>query len=231
MSTSEHRSNRKDADIVETLLAENSKHLNEIEHLRSSQGKLEQRNSSLSAELMSSKSEHETIRRQLAEERAKNMELESKTVHLRSMLIPATETQLSDGEVVAKFTALRAQILKLVMSAWSRKWDEATNKNVTDHQFKIFSPFANGGVNMKYLDNRLRGVVFSILNDQIFSTRHYATDSKHAPLNQRLGDVERLLWQNIPRGKRHLIRLPVRRSWLTFPQTSALWSSTGALPR
>lgn len=179
------------------LLAKNNELRREVESSHASLAKLQHENSALRAEYSSSKEGHENIRRELAQERLKSAELESKTANLRSMLIPTNETQLSDGEVIAKFASLRSQILKLVKTVWSHEFKDV---HVTEEQSMILSPFATDEIDLRYLDNRLRGVVFSILNDQIFGVRHYGLDEKRAGLSKTLRKVESLLCGKLPKG-------------------------------
>lgn len=190
-------------------------------------GELKMHNSTLNADLDSVTAEYDDIQRQLAQERAKNLDLENKTVHLRSMLIPATESQLSDSEVVAKFTSLRSQILKLVKTAWSRNLVQ--RRSLSEEQTEVLSPFYKNDVSFKYLDNRLQSVVFSILEERVFGARHYATNPDHAILNANLGRVEALLWHKISKGNFEEVTSPLCCFLANVGQTTGNPSPTGAL--
>lgn len=163
-----------------------------------------------------STADYDKTRRELAQEKVKNAELERKTSNLRSMLIPEIETQLSDSEVVAKFISLRSQILKLVKTAWSHDLLEE-KMEVSDEQKRIFGPFYHDGVSKKYLDNRLRGVVFSILHDQIFSVRHHALPLHKDSLGDTLCRTESFMCQKLPKGNNMSVVYPAHKTWLKAP--------------
>lgn len=172
----------------------------EIKSLQDSLDKLRYDNLSLGEECSSLKTLQDDFRRKLAQERVKSAELERKADSLRSLLIPKVETQLSDGEIVAKFTSLRSQILKLVKTAWSR--NIVHNAEVSEQQQKILRPFfVDRKVDMRYIDDRLRGVVFDILHEHIFSIRHYPVDAKYSCLGETLRNVEEYMLGNLHRGK------------------------------
>lgn len=184
---------------MDALLAENSELQQKIKSLHNTLGKLQHHNSYLKEVCSSSKELQEKFRCELAQERLKSAELETKTAKLRSMLIPANETQLSDGEVLTKFTTLRSHILKLVKTTGLRDFDP-NQWYISEQQHRILSPFAEGKVNMRYIDNRLRGVVFSILTKHIFSVRHYPVEAKHEHLGEALRNAESYMFNMLPKG-------------------------------
>lgn len=181
-----------DQHVIDTLLAKNNELQQHIHSLHATNHKLQQNYSHL-------ENQYHSIRTELGEERLKSAELETKTQNLRAMLIPVSETQLSDGEVVSKFTFLRSQILKLVKSTWRR--DRFKRSPVlTGSQRKVFGPFMENQVDMKYLDNRLRCTVFSFLFRYIFDKRNYALGGKFPDLEDHLGEFEDWMWKHLPTG-------------------------------
>lgn len=142
---------------------------------------------------------YSSTKTKLREEKLKSAELEIKTQDLRAMLIPVSETQLSDGEVVNKFTSLRSQILKFVKSTWRRDKFKP-DLNLTNYQMGVFSPFMEGRVDMKYLDNRIRGVVFDILHGYILGRRSYALGGELTHFEKQVGDFEEWMWKTLPAG-------------------------------
>lgn len=169
------------------------------------------------------KAQHDSTRGSLDQERLRSAALESKMQNLRSMLIPANETQLSDGEVVSKFTSLRSQILKLVKTTWRRDRFKSNFKITASHE-RILRPYIDGKVSMKYLDNWLRGVVFFHLKAYIFDLRTFSLAGKNVGLDDGLGKFETLMWEELPRGN-HIhptlaLPLSIGNSRLIFQQNA-----------
>lgn len=201
LSSSENRRNPKDQHTIDMLHARINELRREVESSNASLAKLRKENSYWIASHSSSKEFHENTRHELAQERLKSAELERKTADLRSMLIPASETQLSDSEVIAKFSLLQSHILRFVKTVTrSHDFKKARVMETTEEQTRILSPFASGKINMRYLDDRLRGVVFSILDDQIFSVRHYSLGQKDTRLGNILCKAESYLREKLPKG-------------------------------
>lgn len=200
---------------VDTLLFKNNKLQQETESLRDALGKLQLDNSSLSKECSSWKGRYEKVRSEFAQERVKSAEQELKMASLRSMLIPKTEVQLSDNEVVARFASLRSQILKLIKTVWSPvNFVPKADVSAEQYNFKILYTFVEGKVDMRYMDNLLRGVVFSILNEHVFSVRHYPIDTKNESLGEALSYAESYMFDKLPKGNNTYTYRPVQGLWL-----------------
>lgn len=181
-----------DQHVIDTLLAKN----NELQqHIHS----LQAMNDELQQECSLWKTRYHSSKNKLREERLKSAELETKTQDLRAMLIPVNETQLSDGEVVSKFASLRSQILKLVKSIWRRDKFKP-DLELTNNQKMVFIPFMEGRVDMRYLDNRLRSVVFETLHAYVLGKRSYALGGKLIRLEDHLGEFEDWMWKQLPTG-------------------------------
>lgn len=144
-------------------------------------------------------SRYNSTKIKLREERLKSAELETKTQDLRAMLIPLSETQLSDGEVVSKFVSLRSQILRLVKSTWRRDKFKP-DLEPTNNQRRVFSPFMEGKVGMRYLDNHIRRVIFQTLHTQVLGKRSYFLGGKLTRLEEHLGEFEDWMWKQFPAG-------------------------------
>ncbi|KAJ4422618.1 hypothetical protein N0V82_002737 [Gnomoniopsis sp. IMI 355080] len=157
---------------------------------------LQAKHDALRQDRSSLQTDYDSIKTKLSDERSRNAELESKTQSLRSLLIPSKELQLSDGEVVSKFTSMRSQILKLVKTTWRRDGFD-TSKRLTDIQVEYFRPFLASELDMKYLDNVLRSLVFASLDKHIFSARTYALDKDFADLDAALGKTEAQIWETM----------------------------------
>lgn len=140
-----------------------------------------------------------STREELDKERLKSAELESKTQNLRAMLIPTQEIQLSDSEVVSKFVCLRSQILRFVKRTWCCDKFKPGFEFTKEHE-RFLQPFVNGRVDMKYLDNRLRGRIFAHLHHAIFGVRTYALGGTHDGLDAALGKLETEMWNQVPEG-------------------------------
>ncbi|CAN8104681.1 unnamed protein product [Discula destructiva] len=121
-----------------------------------------------------------------------------KTASLRSMLIPVKEPQLSDTEVVSKFASLRVQILKLVKTAWSHEKKPQADK-LSEEQSCVLKPFMDYKIDKRYLGNRIRGVIFAILDEEIFSVKNYPLVGDHARLAEALRNIESFMCENLPR--------------------------------
>lgn len=162
--------------------------------------KLKREYASLKAEHDITTSRLDTTRRELGQERTKTADLESKTASLRSMLIPTSKAQLSDAEVVGKFTALRSQILALVKSTWRQQF--RNHVQATELRERIFNPFREGKVEMRYLHNCLRSLVFEVIHCRILDVRHYALGEDFGKVDKALGEVESFMWKNLPECNR-----------------------------
>lgn len=115
------------------------------------------------------------------------------------MLIPVSATQLSDGEVVSKFISLRSQILRLVKSTWRRDKFKP-NLEFTTTQIRFLGPFIRGKVDMRYLDDRLRSVMFAFLHAHILGKRSYALGGYLTHLEKQVGEFEDWMWKQLPTG-------------------------------
>lgn len=182
-----------DTDVVDTLLAKNNELQQRIDTLQTKIDRLHQDKSLLKSQLKSTRS-------QLREERLTSAELEIKTQELRAVLIPVSETQLSDGEVVSKFTSLRSQILKLVKSTWRRD-NFKPGIELTKNHTAFLGPFMEGKVDMRYLDNRVRSIIFEALHACILGKRCYHLDENLTHLEGQVGEFEDWMWKRLPTGK------------------------------
>ncbi|KAJ4387859.1 hypothetical protein N0V93_008462 [Gnomoniopsis smithogilvyi] len=180
-----------DQHDINTILAKNNELQQQI-------ATLEGTKDSLWSEYCSLKDQYDSTLSELAEEKVKIAELESKTQTLRAMLIPANETQLSDGEVIGRFTSLHSQILKLVKTTWRRDVLKP-GVRLTDEQAKLLGPYIDGKVDVKYLDNRLRRVIFIYVKTRILNARTYALGEGLTRWDEQLGDFEDLMWKKLPK--------------------------------
>lgn len=181
-----------DKNVVDTLLAKNNELQQHIKTLQTMNDKLHQEKSFW-------KSRSDSNKRKLLQERQRSAELEIKTQELRAVLIPVSETQLSDGEVVSKFISLRSQILKLVKRTWRRDKFKPNIELTQDH-VNILGPFMDDRVDMRYVDNHMRGIVFKTLHARILGKRTYALGGSHTRVEDLLGEFEGWVWEQLPTG-------------------------------
>ncbi|ROV88753.1 hypothetical protein VMCG_10061 [Cytospora schulzeri] len=181
-----------------------------IEELLHQTRQLQQENQSLRGEVSATRQQNQklttditTSRRDLSQERAKNQELTDRMTSLRQMLVPPPEDQISDTEIIQRFTALRSLIFRLVRSTWDRKLkDDVGERDVSEGQCTFFGTITNKNANWKTLYNRLRYFVFYKLSDLVLGRRLYGLGKSCKGLDKELEAMEFYMWDKIPEAER-----------------------------
>lgn len=122
--------------------------------------------------------------------------LNEKADMFRDMLIPVSEKQILDAEVVQKFTSLRSSIMALVRRTWALKL--RTNSDVrklSDNQHYFFMSSGSGSY------DKLRFVVFEFIYQWIFDSKNYFLKEGLESLEECLRKGEKSLLKNSPVGK------------------------------
>lgn len=137
----------------------------------------------------------------LSHERAKNERLGERMASLRQMLVPPPNDQVSDDEVVQKFSALRSQIFRLVKMTWAKGLrDHIEERNLSDEQRAYLQTIFSGHTQWNRFYPRLHCHVFRYLASATFGRRHYGLTNEANGLDQRLEEVETYMWNYLPGG-------------------------------
>lgn len=122
--------------------------------------------------------------------------LTSTSDQLRQMLVPVSEKQVLDSEVVSRFTSLHSSIMALVRQTWRTTLKEDVEPRLLSrdqHRFFISS------FPLSY--NRLRSLVSEAIGDIILGSQNYFLEDSFQELEQKIKTVERALARTMPKGK------------------------------
>lgn len=121
--------------------------------------------------------------------------LTSTSDQLRQMLVPVTEKQVSDSDIVSKFTSLRSGIRGLVRQTWKLALkEEFEPRLMAENQRGFFTSFP-----VSY--DRLRFLVSDAIRIIIFDSQNYFLGDSFQELERRIQKVERELARTMPKGK------------------------------
>lgn len=186
--------NQNPQEIIDQLLHENQQ--------------LQWSNKSLQGEITAAKQQSHKLninvnaaRHDLNHERAKNEKLKERMASLRQMLVPPPEIQISDTEVIQRFTGLRSLILRLVKTTWTKKLrDNISESDLSEGQRTFVRPYAGKDAMWKSLHNRIRYFVFYQLCKFILGQRIYGLVNDYRMLDEGLGAIETYIWEQLPKG-------------------------------
>lgn len=123
----------------------------------------------------------------------KNAKLTERMAAFRQMLIPASENQIIDSEIVRRFSRIRSGILALVRQTWKTVIRPGVkSQDMTAEQREFL------GVELTY--DRLRFIVFSIIHKNVFAARSYFLGNARTDIERSLRKVEDFLFENTPEG-------------------------------
>lgn len=123
--------------------------------------------------------------------------LTEKNDKFRQMLIPVSEDQILDADVVQKFRYLRSSMLALVRRTWSLKMrDDFDLSSLSKDQHIIFKPVGTTDY------DRLRYAVFYFIHQRIIGTHNYFLENGFEKCESGLRQVEKELVEKSPTGKR-----------------------------
>lgn len=151
--------------------------------------RLLERNNKLADEMQIMRTQKE----QLATDK---VELTERLATLRQMLVPVSENQISDTDIVCKFGSLRNQILSLVRQNWEVRLKQ--DVELSEGQAHFFRDLANdtGDLLWKLRPyEKLRAAVFVILQAEIFGVYPYLLDEASGHLCSHLESAEAALWR------------------------------------
>lgn len=145
--------------------------------------------------------EVQRTRRELSVERATNKDLREGMAKLRLMLVPSSESQISDSDIISKFTALRSLTLRLVKGTWSMRFkNDIDMRRWSDWQRNVFGPFADQTSHWQTLHNKLRSLIFDFIGIYVLNCRHYYLKHNCIRLDKVLGDAEDYICDSLPEG-------------------------------
>lgn len=122
--------------------------------------------------------------------------LNEKNDKFRQMLIPVSEKQVPDAEVVQKFISLRSSMLALVRRTWKLAFrDDVDILSLSRDQIYIFK--ASGTCDY----DRLRYAVFHFIYHRILGTQNYFLENGLEETEQRLQLVEKELVEKSSAGE------------------------------
>lgn len=115
---------------------------------------------------------------------------------LRQMLVPVSEKQVSDSDVVSRFTNLRSSIVALVRQTWKLALrEDFVPSLVPSHERYFFkSPHL-------FTYDRLRFLVFLTIHAIIFDSQSYFLRDNLEQFEQHIQAVEKNLYRNLSEGK------------------------------
>lgn len=123
----------------------------------------------------------------------KNAKLTQRMAALRQMLVPASENQVIDSEIVRRFSRIRSGILSLVRQTWKTAIrPDVKDQDMTPDQKELL------GVDLTY--DRLRSVVFLIIHKDVFGARQYFLGDACKDIERSLRKVEKFLFVNTSEG-------------------------------
>ncbi|KAI2626430.1 hypothetical protein GGR54DRAFT_653262 [Hypoxylon sp. NC1633] len=138
---------------------------------------LGQKASELDQVRQQAETDRRTISNQLSREKEANRNLTDKLAKFREMLVKPSTDYVIDSVVMQKFSLLRSRILKIVRSTFETRL--ATNKlqpQLNDRQKEFFALLKTDGSQTKYFVNRIRGIIFSLLWEEILSRAVFGLD-------------------------------------------------------
>lgn len=184
-----------------------------IDQLLRRNDKLERANESLNRDMGAAKKQNHKLRddmnaarQDLFHERAKNEELKKRMTSLRQMLIPPSEDQVSDTEVIQKFISLRSLIFRLVRTTWAKKFrDDIDERNLSEGQVTFARSYIGKDAMWKSLYHRIRYFIFYQLCMSVLDRRLYGLAKDFRRLDQQLEAIEIYLWEGLPEGERGML--------------------------
>ena len=156
-------------------------------------GRMLTRCDDLEQDLMTKEDNH---RKEQTELQARVNDLTHTNDRLRQMIVPVSEKQVPDSDVVSKFTSLCNSILRLVRQTWKPAIRaDFDPRQLSERQRDFFE----SRLPLSY--NRLRSVVFHMIYYLIFGSRSYFLDETFRHLEESLQTVEADLSYKLPEGK------------------------------
>lgn len=140
-------------------------------------------------------------RHELNAEKAITKHLGERVASLRSMLVPPSEAQVSDSEVVSKFTALRSLTFRFVKGTWALSFKaDANEESLSGWQLEFARPFSYAGAPWQTLHSRIRSYIFDVISAEILNHCHYLLNKNSRDLDNMLGNTEDYMLRNLPEG-------------------------------
>lgn len=126
----------------------------------------------------------------------KNTNLHDKNDTLRQMVVPVSEKQVLDADVMQKFTALRASIVGLVRQTWIPELkDDCDSLGLSLLQGDLIT------TDLPLTYDRLRYMVFFFIHASVFDTQSYFLGHPFENVEQLFRRVEKELNNFSPRGR------------------------------
>lgn len=186
--------NQNPQEAIDQLLHRNQKLERANESLKRDMGAAKERNHKL-------KDDMNAARQDLLHERAKNEELKKRMTSLRQMLIPPSEDQVSDTEVMQKFISLRSLIFRLVRTTWAKKLrDGISEKKLSEGQVTFARSYLGKDAMWKSLYHRIRYFIFYQLCMSVLGRRRYGLAKDFREFDRELEAIETYLWEGHPEG-------------------------------
>lgn len=172
--------------------------------------------------------ERQEYRQKIAQLYSQNKTLHDKTDTLRKMLVPVSEKQVLDADVVQRFTILRSGIVGLVRQTWV----PALKHDVDSLGFSLLQQDLIA-TELPLTYDRLRCIVFFFIHASVFDSQNYFLGYNFENLEQLVRRVERELNKNSPEGRPRTcsrIILSPCADLLTHGQRTTSLSRSGAMP-
>ncbi|KAH8595948.1 hypothetical protein B0O99DRAFT_671908 [Bisporella sp. PMI_857] len=133
---------------------------------------------------------------QLYNEQQKFRQLNERIANLRSMLIKPSTVHVIDSAVIAKFSSLASQIIRIVRGTYGDKLVSPLSQT-NQVQYEFFSPWKQFKRPKKYLANRVRGEIFNILCVRIISRPFFGYDRTLSKYDEDLETLEGFFWKKL----------------------------------
>ncbi|KAH8654244.1 hypothetical protein BGZ61DRAFT_487128 [Ilyonectria robusta] len=137
----------------------------------------------------------ENMKRQLFQEQYRAKELQDKLANLRGILTKAPSGIILDGDVQAKFMEVRNLAHMVVRKLYSRERISSAGDRSNESR-SFFEPFVSKRIPSQYFENRFRGKVFDILDENLLSRPQFGLGHKDHKLERRLTEIEQD-WKNL----------------------------------
>ncbi|KAK2596524.1 hypothetical protein N8I77_013411 [Diaporthe amygdali] len=140
--------------------------------------------------------EKENDRKKLAQLQQQVRAMTSTNDQLRQMLVPLSDRQVPDADVVYNFTSLRSSIIGLVRQNWETALRHSVDfKDLSEHQKEFF----RAGIPITY--DRLRHLVFNLIYYELFAPQRYFLGKHYEKVEENIRRVEKDLYRNSGEGK------------------------------
>lgn len=191
--TKVERKNDRLKDAHQSLFQTNAQLQRQNKNAEKENEVLRNRGDDLTRRLEERKEDH---RKEIAQLKSQIYDITRTRDLFRQMIVPVSEKQVPDFDVISKFGNLRSSIHELLRQTWTTELKE-------DVDFRQLSPIQQDffGSKLPLSYDRLRSLVFRIIEPTVLRSRNYFLGKGFEEFEQRIRDVDEFLHQNMSKGK------------------------------